>query len=469
MDRRTKIVATIGPRTESVDSLEKMSDVGANVFRLNFSHGTHEWHGKIIDRIREIGKRTGREHAIILDTKGPEIRTTDLPVPVNFASGDTMTLTVDHSEYKDSGKIGVNYDAFIDDVDVGDRIYIDNGVMELEVIQKTKVDVICKVLDGGQLSSRRHINLPGRRVSLDSVTEKDWHDIAFGIEKGIDFIALSFVRGPEEIEEVKRFVESKGKNVSVIAKIETSEAANDLENIIEAADGVMVARGDLGAEVELATLPRIQRNIIKIASQKRKPVIVATHMLESMIHNPLPTRAEVTDIFYAVWWRADGIMLSGETAMGDFPLKSVKIMDRIAKETEMDVLVEKKYRNDAVAGVHSELSKLSAQIAEDLDDIEAIMVFTRSGRTSRLVSSFRPRVPVWAFTDNIDTMRKNTLLWGVKTYVSEFSRKDPEITVQNARNILLEENPHLAGEKYVLISDTLVDGKFIPMIQMRTL
>lgn len=467
--KKTKIVATIGPVSDNSQTLEELYLAGANVFRLNFSHGTYESHKKEIDNIRALEKKVGKKIPVILDTKGPEIRTGDISAPIELKDGAEIVFSVDPVISKNSEKIGVNYGDFVHDVSLGDTILVDSGVMSVRVEKILGNDVICTVLEGGMLKSRRHLNLPGKHVSLDPVTEKDWKDLEFGVEHGVDFIAQSFVRKASDIELIKDFLrKKKADHIHIIAKIETTEAVEDLENIIGVADGVMVARGDLGTELPYSTIPRIQKKIISVAEKHQKPVIVATQMLESMIENPIPTRAEVTDVSMGVVQRADACMLSGESANGEFPVKSVKAMAEILTETEKDVLSEYHIRDISCGeSIVNALCKTVADLSEALDDVSAILVLTNSGWTAQFVSSFRPNVPIVAFSDKLSSVRKMNLLWGVDPYMGEFDEKNPETSVEKARSVFLESHPEYAGKKFILVSSFLVKEKFMPTVQVR--
>ncbi len=464
--KNTKIVATIGPISNSYEMLQKLGQAGVNIFRLNFSHGSHKWHGEVIKHIKRLNEKSEQNIAIMLDTKGPEIRTADLKAPIKLKKGSKITLTVDHSEYEESRKIGVNYDEFINDVEVGEKILVDSGVMTIKVQKKTKTDIICEVLEGGELGSRRHLNLPMKDVSLTSITKKDWEDIKFGIEMGVDFIALSFVRTANDIMELKKYLKSKNANIDVIAKIESFEATKHIGTICEASDAVMVARGDLGAEIPFSHVPRIQRDIIETCKKFQKPVIVATQMLESMIRHPMPTRAEITDVSTAVFQRADCVMLSGETATGKFPVKTVKNMTEIAIETEKEYLENRPFREITITSNRGEFAKLSAQIVSDMPDITALLVITRSGFTAKQVASFRPKRPIFAFTNTSSTRRKMQILWGVEAHCIQFSTT-PEKTIIRAIRQFREINQKWKGKKFVLVADSLVNGKFIPTLQVR--
>ncbi len=466
--KHTKIIATVGPASGNIEMLRKLADSGVNIFRLNFSHGTHEAHEKLIKLIKRLNKKRKENVAILLDTKGPEIRTGDVKIPITVKKGEKLILTTAFVDMENpNGKIEVNYDEFVNDVEVGDTILMDSGVINLKILEKTGKDVVCEVLDGGEISSRRHINLPGKEVSLEAITKKDWKDIEFGIEMGVDFIALSFVRQAAGVIELRNFLKKRKSRIKIIAKIENLEGTLHLTSIIEASDGVMVARGDLGAEIPFEQVPRVQRDIIKIAGKLQKPSIVATHMLESMINNPIPTRAEVTDISEAVWQRADCVMLSGETAVGKYPEKSVQAMANIAKETEKDCLASRKYRDwVSITTPREAFCKMAAKMAHDLDYIAAIVVITRSGFMGRIMSSFRPKVPIFAFTNEPDARRRMVISWGVKPFRINFSQA-PQKTIQRAKAKLLSHYPEWKGKQFILVSDFLVDEEFVPTLQVR--
>lgn len=335
----TNVVSTLGLVSKEKDTLRELVEAGANVFRLNFSHGTHESHLEVINNIKALNQELEHPVAIMLDTKGPEIRSGMLKEPVELHNGDTLTFTIEQDQpYEVSKKVSVSYRAFIDDVAVGDTILVEAGLMTLKVTNKTNTDVICQVLEGGQLTSTRHLTLPGKKVTLESITEQDKDDIRFGVENGIDMIALSFVRSAEDIKNLRKFLHELGANdVMIISKIENFEAYSNMEEIIRENDAVMIARGDLGADMSLPRLPKIQKEMIYLCNKYARPVIVATEMLESMINNPLPTRAEITDVYTAVYQGADCVMLSGESAKGKYPKKAVETLSQVALEAEKDL------------------------------------------------------------------------------------------------------------------------------------
>lgn len=465
--RRTKIVATLGPASNNYEMIDSLSQAGVDVFRLNFSHGTHESQGELIKKIKRLNQKSPKSHAILLDTKGPEIRSGDLKTPINVKAGDRLIFSPNPGDYEVTGKIGVNYDEFINDVEIGEKVLLDSGVIGLTVLEKTDTDVICEVLDEGVITSRRHINIPGKDVSLESITKKDWSDIKFGVEMGIDIIALSFVRKSDEIIELKNFLKEQNAKIKVMAKIESFEATKHLGSICEAADGIMVARGDLGAEVPFEQVPKLQREIVQTASKYSKPVIVATHMLESMIENPVPTRAEVSDVSTAVWQRADATMLSGETANGEYPLKSVEAMSQVALTTESEFLETRPLKDLVTLTDRGVFAKTGCQMAQSQKEIAAIVVITRSGETACRVARFRPRVPVFAFTNEPGTRRRLGLNWGTEAFRIEFS-STPQTTIMRAREAFVKKYPEWKGKKYVLISDFLVKEEFVPTLQIRT-
>lgn len=465
--RRTKIVATLGPASNSYEMIDALSQAGVDIFRLNFSHGTHESQGELIKKIKRLNQKSPKSHAILLDTKGPEIRSGDIKSPINVKPGDRLIFSPNPGDYEVTGKIGVNYDEFVVDVEVCEKVLLDSGVIGLTVLEKTDTDVICEVLDEGVITSRRHINIPGKDVSLESITDKDWSDIKFGVEMGVDIIALSFVRKSDEIHELKNFLKEQNAKIEVMAKIESFEATKHLGSICEAADGIMVARGDLGAEVPFQQVPKLQREIVQTASKYGKPVIVATHMLESMIENPVPTRAEVSDVSTAVWQRADATMLSGETANGEYPIKSVEAMSNVAQTTESEFLETRPLKDLVTLTDRGVFAKTGCQMAQSQKEIAAIVVITRSGETARRVARFRPRVPIFAFTNEPGTRRRLGLNWGTEGFRIEFS-STPQTTIMRAREAFVKKYPEWKGKKYVLISDFLVKEEFVPTLQIRT-
>src|SRR3984957_6231739 len=333
--RKTKIIATLGPATDSPEMLGRLIDAGLNIFRLNMSHAPHDWTRRVFKDIRAAATERQRTIGILMDTQGPAIRTGDLPVPLHLKPGEKFTFTVRGEKSEEVNSVDVNYAEFIDYIHVGDTVLVDNGAIQMKVLEKHGNKVDCQVLTDGKLGSRRHINLPGVKVSLPALTEKDVADVKLGLELRVDYIALSFVRAARDVRELKKLVSVDKKwRPLIVAKIEDQQAVKNIEAIVHDADAIMIARGDLGIEVPFEELPIIQRKVVKLCLRVGRPVIVATHMLESMIQSPMPTRAEVTDVANAVFEQADAIMLSGETTVGKYPLKCIEVFDRIGQRIE---------------------------------------------------------------------------------------------------------------------------------------
>ena len=455
--RQTKIICTIGPATDSIDMLEKLANAGMNVARLNMSHGDHESHANIIQSIHKLNKKLNHPIAIMLDTQGPEIRTGDMVNDLHLEEGDTISIVARGAEDVESSSIHINYDDLINDVDVGDTITVDNGLINLEVLNKQERVLQVKVIDGGLLKSKRHVNLPGIRVNLPAITDKDRRDIAFGMDQGVDFIALSFVRQADDIHELRELLGDKAEQIKVIAKLEDQEAITNMVDIIAVADGIMVARGDLGVEVPLEVLPRIQRRIIRTCAQMGTRVIVATHMLESMIENPIPTRAEVTDVANAVYEEADAIMLSGETTVGKYPVKCVEILDRIARSTESSRGL-RFTDNLALEDDKQQIAKAAVNLATSIS-AKAIIVPTRRGRMANRITNCHPESIICAFTNNSSTRRQLVINRNVLSYQIEIG-DDSEQTLAAAAAIMVKRDEFSPDDQVVVISDALAGSGF---------
>ncbi|MDG1812780.1 MAG: pyruvate kinase [Porticoccaceae bacterium] len=462
--RKTKIICTIGPATESIEMLEKLANAGMNVARLNMSHGDHESHAKIIQAIQSLNKKLSHPIAVLLDTQGPEIRTGDMVNDLHLTEGDTISIVARGAEDVESSSIHINYEDLINDVDVGDMITVDNGLINLEVLSKEDRVMQVKVIDGGLLKSKRHVNLPGIRVNLPAITDKDRRDIEFGMQQGVDFIALSFVRQANDIHELRELLGDKADKIKVVAKLEDQEAITNMVDIIAAADGIMVARGDLGVEIPLEVLPRIQRRIIRTCAEMGKRVIVATHMLESMIENPIPTRAEVTDVANAVYEEADAIMLSGETTVGKYPVKCVEILDRISRSTESSRGL-RFTDNLELKGDKQQIAMAAVNLAESIS-AKAIIVPTRRGRMANRVTNCHPQESIiCAFTNDSRTRRQLVMNRNVLSYQIEFSQ-DSEKTLATAAAIMIQRNEFSPDDRVVVISDALAGSGF-EAIQIR--
>ena len=468
--RKTKIICTIGPVTNSFDMLEQLAIAGMNVVRLNMSHGDHESHEQVIKSVRTLNKKINHPIAVLMDTQGPEIRTGTLTDELNLQKGDVISVTARGEADVEATSIHINYEDLITDVAIGDKITVDNGLINLEVLSKEDRQMQCKVIDGGVLGSKRHVNLPGIRVNLPAITEKDKRDIQFAIEQEVDFIALSFVRSADDILELRELLGDKADKIKIIAKIEDQEGVKNVVDIVKAADGIMVARGDLGVEIPIEYLPRVQRRIVRHCAEFGKRVIVATHMLESMIENPIPTRAEVTDVANAVYEEADAIMLSGETTIGKYPIKCVEMLDRIARSIESSRGLM--FTDELIADNDKQQIALAAvKLAESIS-AKAIIVPTRRGRMAGYVTNCHPQTPIiCAFTNDSRTRRQLVLNRNVLSYRIQFS-SDPEKTLAKAANILIKRQEFLPEDRVVVLSDTLAGGRAgtgVDAIQIRQL
>jgi pyruvate kinase len=464
--RHTKIICTIGPACDTTQMLKRMAAAGMNIARLNMSHGDHDSHLMAVRRIKSLNQKLTHPISILVDLQGPEIRTGELEHALELKVGETFSLSVSPVSDPEERSVHVDYQSLVKDLKKGDKVTVDNGLINLEVLEVNENRLLCRVIDGGKLGSRKHINLPGIRVNLPSITEKDRRDIQFAVKHELDFIALSFVRSPNDVLEARRIVEEGGGNLKLIAKIENQEGVDNFAEILAVADGIMVARGDLGVEVDFRDLPVIQRRIVRDCTLAGKPVIVATHLLESMREAPMPTRAEVTDVANAIYEQADAIMLSGETATGKNPVRCVEVMDRIAKRIErepgLDFHVERRPE-----GPREELARSACRIADSLH-APAILVVTRRGLLGQLVASYRPRrAIVYAFTNMSSVRRKLWLSRSVVPFVIDFS-KNPEKTIQTALEKLAQRNRVLPGEPVVVITDVTHATISIPSIQVRT-
>jgi len=413
--RRAKIVCTLGPSSHTEEMHRRLLRSGMNVARLNFSHGTHEDHARMIERVRRAAEAEGLPICLLQDLQGPKMRTGKLlnHTPVALKAGATFVLT--GRNVPGTASIVSTTFPIARDVEPGSRILLSDGLIELRVMAIDGEDVETQVINGGLLGEHKGINLPGTTVSLPSITEKDTADMAFGLKHGVDMVAMSFVRTANDVLQAKQHISSLGGHVPVIAKLEKPQAIENLEEIFEVADGVMVARGDLGVEVPPERVPIIQKSIIKRAAEWRKPVITATQMLESMIENPRPTRAEASDVANAIFDGTDAVMLSAETASGKYPIEAVCMMARIVVETEShmpEILPTRRRRDHKALSISEAICESVAHTAEDLD-MKAVAVFTQTGTTARLVSKYRPKCPVYAFAPDPKVVNQMNLFWGV--------------------------------------------------------
>ena len=511
LSKKTKIVATLGPASSSPEIIKKLYENGVNVFRLNFSHGTHESHGQLIDLIKSLKLNA----AILLDTKGPEIRIGEIRDKVHCKIGDTFILTVTNGVYEDTGKISVNYPGFIDDVDIDDVIVIDSGILQAEAIEKNDTDITFKVIEGEcDITTKRHINLHGRPVSLPTVTEQDWKDIDFGIEKKVDFIALSFVRTAEDVAEVREHCHKNGVNIQIISKIENFESTQNLEDIIVESDGIMFARGDLSCEISYGEVPTMQKKVVSLCSYYNKPVIIATQMVLSMVTNIQPTRAEVSDIGNSVFEGADAIMTSDETTKSKNPVNVIKTMAKVVRETESNVysICEKPDCDDCFGVLHRgrlqrsgfesvnyyrkpmknknlqrqssidtrrKFSCTSIDMNPNLmkeniihilpfvtDDIECIVCYGNDDDYfAKNVSASRMNIPMFCFTANKMLCNQMNLIWNMQPIFNKDIVDDIEKSVKIIDEYFLKRRVR----KYLLICDYFVDNRKDPLIQVRVI
>jgi pyruvate kinase len=462
--RKTKIICTLGPATESADVLHQMISAGTNIFRLNMSHATHDWVRVIVPRIRAIAKELGAIVGVLMDTQGPAIRTGDLPSKLDLKVGDIFEFTVRGTKSEETYSVGVNYDGLIDDIAVGNVVLVDNGNLHMKVLAKEGNKIRCEVLTAGSMGSRRHINLPGVKVNLPPLTEKDMADVAVGAEMQVDYVALSFCREPNDVEVLRGVLRSLDSSARIVAKIEDQLAVKNIDGIVKATDVVMVARGDLGIECPMEELPIIQRKIVKRCLHRGVPVIVATHMLESMTLNPVPTRAEITDVANAVYEQADAIMLSGETTVGKYPVQCVEVMDKVALRIERSggagFAEEALLDGDRHKTVHSAVS-----LANSLPGAK-IVVFTRRGTMADYVSGQRPNAPIFAFAPTFELCRKLAINWGTFPHQLLFD-SNPNRTIGAAINYLVDQQLAASGDRLIIVSDMLAGEERFDSVQLR--
>lgn len=450
--RKVKIVCTLGPACGDIDKLRDLVASGLDVARFNFSHGDYEGHGRMLDMVRQIEGEGDKPIATILDTKGPEIRTGLLEghEAVELKADSNVILATEDIP-GNAARVGISYPELPSEVEVGQDIYIDDGSIHLRIEALTEEGIVCRVMVGGLLGERKGVNVPGAELSVPTLTEKDIKDIEWGMDHDMDYIAVSFVRKREDIMHVRRVIEEHGgrnKRINVMAKIETLQSVQNLEEIVQVVDAVMVARGDLGVEMPTEVVPMVQKKIIELCRSSGKPVIVATQMLDSMIRNPRPTRAEASDVANAVIDGADAVMLSGETASGKYPVEAVEIMDRIVVSTEREALGSCAGKSSKfTANTADSVSHAAMQVASELK-ATAVISLTRSGRTAAMVSKYRPQATIIASTPLISTWRALSLMWGVRPILT-----DEQTTTENAIDKVMEA---IVEHEYVAEGDTVV-------------
>jgi len=456
MNRKAKIVCTIGPASSSEAVLRDLVRSGMDVARLNFSHGTHEEHARRIERLRRAAEREGRSLGILQDLSGPKIRTGRLKyrTPVALKAGSELTITP-RDVPGTASLISTTFPELSREVEPGARILLADGLIELRVTALHGDDLECEVINGGLLGEHKGINLPGTLVRVPAITEKDQEDLEFGLKHGVDLVAVSFVRTAEDVREAKRLIAARHAHVPVIAKLEKPQAIEHLEEIFDVADGVMVARGDLGVEVAPEKVPIIQKHVIRRAAEWRKPVITATQMLESMIENPRPTRAEASDVANAVFDGTDAVMLSAETAAGKYPREAVAIMSRIVAEAEAHMqtgVPHRRRRDGAQLSISETICESVAHAAQDLD-MRAIAVFTETGATARLISKYRPEPRIYAFSAAAEVRNRMNLFWGVQPLPCKHAPSSDDM-VRAAESTLLESKAVESGDVIAVVAGT---------------
>ena len=450
---RTKIICTIGPASSNISTLKKLHKSGMNVARINMSHATHESAKGIIDSINKINSSNAgsiSKIGILLDTQGPEIRTGDTSLPIELEVGDSVTLTVRDETDVETSSIKVNYKGLIESVSVGSQITVDNGLINFKVLSKKSETLVCKVIHGGKIGSKRHVNLPGVRINMPSITPKDIEDIEFGIKHDVDFIAASFVRSRKDLNLLEDILKKKNSQAKIIAKIENQEGLDNIEEICKSAWGIMVARGDLGIETSLTDLPNIQRKIMFYCAVHGKRSIVATHLLESMINNPTPTRAEVTDIANAIYEGADALMLSGETSVGKYPIECVSFLKSLSIKTEKFKTLG--YESDLITNSDWEsIAKTAKNLCESIN-ADGIIAITRTGATANYISNAKPNgVPIFTFTNNLKTLNQLSLVGSTHSfYMPRLNNHDK--TLMHAKKELKKYFRNRKSLKFVMVS-----------------
>ena len=455
--RKTKIIATLGPASNSPEMVKKLMETGMNAVRINFSHGSHESHAETIETVKKVREELGLPVPLVLDTKGPEIRTKLLKEePVKLEKGNKFTLTTDDIE-GDATKVSVTYENFAKDLSVGSTVLIDDGLIELKVLEINGNDVVCEIINSGMLGSRKGINLPNVSIKLPALTEKDIEDIKFGIKMGFDYVAASFVRSASDVLEIRKVLEENGgKDIQIISKIENREGVDNIDSILEVTDGIMVARGDLGVEIPFEEVPLIQKQLIKKCKAKGKLVVTATQMLESMITNPRPTRAEVSDVANAVFDGTDAIMLSGETAKGSFPAEAVNAMVRIATKIESSIDYIEKFYKAKVSNTNNVTNAISHATCTTSNDLNAacIVAVTKSGFTVREVSKYRPEAFILALTPDERVQRQLNLSWGCYAHLVDIKNISSGDLFENTALIAEQQGFAKKGDVIVTVGGT---------------
>jgi len=455
MDRRTKIVCTLGPASTDADVIREMVAAGMDVARMNFSHGSHEEHAERIQRVRDAAKAEGRNVTILQDLQGPKIRVGKMQDgSVLLREDDELVITTQPIEEGTAERVYVDYETLPEDADVGGRILLDDGLLELEITDIRQGELVTRVVEGGPLRSRKGVNLPNIRTSTPSMTEKDRRDLEFGLSQNVDVVALSFVREPSDVESLQRRIDEAGKNVWVVSKIEKPEAIHNIDGILDETDALMVARGDLGIEMPMEEVPSTQKMLIRKSMERARPVITATQMLESMVENPRPTRAEASDVANAVLDGSDAVMLSAETAVGDNPVRVIKAMSKIIRRAEShwteyrDSLAMTPGRLERTESVTESVSFTSCRLAEQVN-AKAICCLTNSGTTARNIARHRPSMPIYAFTDNRRVVGQLGMLWGTGAFYIPF-QQDTDQGIARVHSVLHDQGLVNSGDHVVI-------------------
>jgi pyruvate kinase len=472
--RQTKIVFTIGPATSDEETLRHLIEGGVDVCRFNMAHADHAFFQTAIARVRECCRQVGRRIAFLMDVKGPEIRARDVCQPVELVPGDLVDFfyqpfaaaaLASTRDREGVVQVGVNYPGFVTHLEVGSTVLVDSGLISLVTVEVTSDRARCRVATPGTLGSRQHINLPGTKIQLATLTDKDVDDVRVGVQEAVDFFALSFVHEADDVHKLRALLREQGSDAHIIAKIENASGVEQLDGILEASDGVMVARGDLGIEVPFEQLPILQRRCVDACLRAGKPAIVATQMLESMVLSPVPTRAEITDVSNAVRERADCVMLSGETTVGRHPVECVDVLNRIISSVQRDL---PGVRNEwlELKTPKEKMLRAAVDLAEQMPDA-AVVAFTRSGDLARLLSAQRPTVPIFAFTDVEPVFNRMLMLWGVEPFLMDLD-SDPEQTILNAFAYLKRNDWRADGAQMVVVTNVLGRGtNIIDSLQVR--
>ncbi len=465
--RLTKIICTLGPSSNSPAMIRKLADNGMDIARINFSHGDGKDHLPTIRAVKEMNAQEGRSIALMLDTKGAEIRTGVVEKPIEVKAGEEVVFSSTPMPGEKRPVIQINYDKFAHDVKKAECILLENGTLPFDIVSiSDDGKVVGRSRDDGSIGSRRHVNLPGADVSLPSMTDKDWKDLEIGMQEEMDYVALSFIRTAEEVEEVRAFLKKHNSTMQIMTKIETRQAVADIVRIIHASDSIMVARGDLGAEMAYQKIPAVQDMIVQRCREASKPVLVATQMLESMIEHPMPTRAEVTDVAHAATTRADATMLSGETAAGEHPIEAVTAMRTILEETESHLLPELSHHR-CPFGESSALADAAVSTALAIKS-PAILVLTRSGRTAQAVSTLRSGLPILACTES-DLVARQLRLWHAVSADTITFDADPEVTLDRAFEKMMLKGLLASGQKVVVIADVKRRAGSVHTVHIRTI